>query len=924
MNNTNRSYYNFWAKAEENSNSFHLLPYHNLDVAAVGHVLLSLDDQLQERLSCFLHPCAKPLSRSLFTLLLALHDIGKFAESFQNLRPDLLRQLLVKESNARYLLRHDSAGWLLFRHKSVRIKEILFGGSAPIIEGCANVDDTLDVLDPLLRAVFGHHGMPPDRAKAMALSTPLFPLDFESAAAEFVSDVSSLLCIKPIRVCSDTTYSQDCRLTSTGAWIFAGFAVLCDWIGSSSQRFPFQSTRIALSDYWNDCAIPFAEKAIQELGILPCSVRSFGGVEAIFSHIKQPTPLQDLCATVEIPAVPQLFIIEDSTGAGKTEAAISLAHRLLEHGLAQSIFFALPTMATANGVFERVKNVFKNVFTENSRPSLVLSHSRRDLSHSFSQLMFPETATTSVAGDDEPGEVGCAAWFADSRKKSLLASFGVGTIDQALVGVLPIRHQSLRLFGAARSVLIIDEVHAYDTYMTKLLCALLEFQGAFQAPVILLSATLPASLKDKFIAAYRKGLGADLSVKRLPDNPYPSMEIVSRADIVRKTFSTRTSVRRTVDICYVSEESSVQAEIAKAVQAGKSVCWIRNSIEDARLAYQSVSEHLQQSGANAIGKVTLFHSRFCFGDRLEIEESVLEVFGPNGGAKDRSGRILISTQVVEQSLDLDFDVMITDLAPMDLIIQRAGRLMRHSRDASGNRIVGADERGKPLLYVYGPIITDRPGKDWYSAFSRPASFVYPHHGQLFLTAKCLFEKKELRVPEDLRPFIEAVYGDDYSTHLPPELVEVEDRAEGADRGKTSIASINILKIIDGYNCISNEWSPDVDTPTRLTNEQRIVTLVRECELGIVPIYQGPNGWELSEISLPRGFRELSPEAYSQACCKALEFLKNQPQHRWRNFVVAHSKEGYFSGSLMKLKGEEQILFKYDKKSGLELLVDELL
>lgn len=910
------SYFKFWGKSGGSDSIYHLLPYHNLDVAAVGYVMLELDNQLRRRLSVSLG-LDEATTISFLSAFLAWHDLGKFAESFQNLQPGILRNLLGQESRLRYLLRHDSAGWLLFWHGSERIKHIIFGGDSPKLLGCLDFRDTFDVVDPVSRAIFGHHGVPPERSHALTLSTNLFPGRFESAAVEFVEASSRLLLNSPVRITSDDSYHRDRDAALNSAWLIAGFAVMCDWIGSNSELFPFETAPMALEEYWQTRAIPQAKRAIRGLGILPCQAQAFGGIAKTFGHIKQPTPLQKLCSELELAEGPQLFVIEDTTGAGKTEAAIVLAHRLLAAGHAQGIYFALPTMATANGIFERVAPVFKNLFDNKSSPSLVLAHSHRDLSTAFKKLTEVNNRFLPITEGAEPGEVGCVAWFADSRKKSLLASFGVGTVDQVLVGVLPIKHQSLRLFGASRNVLIIDEVHAFDSYVSGLLCRLIEFQACFGAPVILLSATLPISLKEKFITAYKKGLGERGVPRIAEENPYPSIDVVSAGSVTRTTFETREEVKRDLAVTYSSAKEEIMGIITSAAAAGRAVCWIRNTIQDAHEAFEDVVNSVEGKKS-----VTLFHSRFCHGDRQEIEERVLRTFGPKGGARERKGQILVATQVVEQSLDLDFDVLISDLAPIDLLIQRAGRLMRHSRDMLGNRVIGHDQRGLARLYVFGPAISANPEKDWYSSFFRSGSFVYPHHGKLFLTAHRLVQGSGIRVPADFRELIEWVYGIDYLERVPEHLKGSEGRAEGDDRGKSSIAEINALTPSDGYMVKGVEWSPETDTPTRLNDGQKVVTLVCILHGAVAPIFAGENGWELSEVSLPRGYTPLDTNEMSKDIGDKLEQLKATPRHRWRNFVYVESQLSCHLGVVKSKNGVDLVKFTYDKLSGLELLTDE--
>ncbi|WP_419602660.1 DEAD/DEAH box helicase, partial [Thiolapillus sp.] len=206
---------------------------------------------------------------------------------------------------------------------------------------------------------------------------------------------------------------------------------------------------------------------------------------------EMPTPLQQACLDLPIGTEPQLFILEDVTGSGKTEAALILAARLMAAGQAQGLYIGLPTMATANAMYDRMSTVYERLYRPGEpRPSLILSHSARHLSESFQQSLLAAQASATHYGEEESIVAQCNRWLADNRKKALLADVGIGTIDQALLAVMPARHQSLRLLGLVGKVLILDEVHAYHAYTSEPLKRLIRFHAALGGSVILLSATL--------------------------------------------------------------------------------------------------------------------------------------------------------------------------------------------------------------------------------------------------------------------------------------------------------------------------------------------------------------------------------------------------------------------------------------------------
>ena len=228
--------------------------------------------------------------------------------------------------------------------------------------------------------------------------------------------------------------------------------------------------------------------------------------------------------------------------------------------------------------------------------------------------------------------------------------------------------------------------------------------------------------------------------------------------------------------------------LASASQ-GQSVCWIRNTVSDALTAYEKLLRRIDKKD------IMLFHARFAMGDRLDIEGKTLSYFGVKGNASTRKGKVLIATQVVEQSLDLDFDVMISDLAPIDLLIQRAGRLHRHARDKKGSILQepdATDERGEPCLVIFGPDPDETVSKEWYKSYFSGASFVYPDHGKLWLTAKLLKKQGGWTMPDDARYLVESVYGESDGGEIPESLKQSSDGAEGQNMAGRSTAKNNSL------------------------------------------------------------------------------------------------------------------------------------
>ena len=469
-----------------------------------------------------------------------------------------------------------------------------------------------------------------------------------------------------------------------------------------------------------------------------------------------------------------------------------------------------------------------------------------------------------------PASVHCSAWLSDNLKKALLAAVGVGTIDQALLSILPSRHQCLRLFGLMDKILIVDEVHACDAYMQTLLKTLLRAQASIGGSVILLSATLSHDQRQELVDAFLEGANSDtMALQRRGNNDYPLLTYCTGNDLREINIETREVVKRYVRVELLHKTADVETIIRRAVENEQCVCWIRNTVAEARLGYESLRQKY------SAWHIDLFHARFALSDRLEIEKRVVDSFGKNSTGEERKGRVVIATQVVEQSLDVDFDVMITDLAPVDLVIQRAGRLCRHTRDKLGNRTNDSDERGTPVLYVLTPQPVDEPEDRWLIDLFPQGRFVYGNHGQLWLTARLLENKKGFHVPEDVRELTEGVFGTESQYLIPEGLIERAYEAEGQNMADRSIAQLNALKLRDGYSeGSSNRWWDEAKTPTRLGEPTTTVYLARWNNNQLKPWSEGEMAWQQSAVQI-RTYYVAEEAPADEQLQKAIEITKEQ-------------------------------------------------
>lgn len=783
----------FWGKSSAEGQA-HSVIAHMLDVGAVATVLLRhTKSPIQVP-----HECLSALT--------ALHDIGKMSPSFQGQWQEAWPQILGPFPNRPLSPspRHEEVarGLLIGPPWDVGDELVaLLGGQAQA---------------PILwAAVTGHHGRPREAA------TPALPNDVRGSlcAQAMIAAITTVVAVieaAPLPHLNDA----DARLL---AWWLAGFTTICDWLGSNTEWFPVGAGKgLCATAYWQQHALPAAERAIQEAGLLPAVSVHAPGIETLFPFVESPSPLQKWAAEVVLPDGPSLHIVEDATGAGKTEAALLLAIRLMQAGAGEGIFLALPSMATANAAYDRLASLHPRLFPSGDA-SLVLSHGRRRDNMRFQASIF------SIGQVRDGAEAQCVAWLQDDRRRAFLATMGVGTVDQALMAVLPIRHSMVRLFGLSRRILIIDEAHAYDAYMTEEIRTLLEFHAALGGSAILLSATLPRGVKGRLTEAFARGLGVS------PPSParteYPLTSRLGREGWVETPCAMRSGLARRVAVERVADEAAAVAAILEASRRGGAVAWIRNTVKDAIRA----AALLREAGCDPL----LFHARFCMGHRLAIEERVLRDFGKAPSA-DRAGRVVVATQVLEQSLDVDFDLMVSDLAPVDLLTQRAGRLWRHAR---GERPVDG-----PRLLVLSPEPLAAPASDWLGGLAGTAA-VYPDPALLWRGARALFDAGCIETPGGVRSLIEAAYDDDT---VPAGFERRTLQAEGRDTAARGIAVLSLLRLRDGYGGqLVPSWD-DQQTVTRLGEPSIVLRLARLEDGALRPMVEaGERSWALSEVAVPR-------------------------------------------------------------------------
>jgi CRISPR-associated endonuclease/helicase Cas3 len=713
-------YFRYWGKADPNylgNPKWHPLVCHCLDVAAVAADWWDNSAVLRSRFRAAfaMSESEDQIVRAWVLFFIALHDLGKFDARFQLKAMDVLHEAWpeLDPGNVAEPSRFDHGRW----------GYIWAVHELPALANAIDRYEYLDAWMPWLGAVTGHHGDLPHGGDAEGEYAEEYIMAHDrSARLAFVRILEELI-LTPVGL-SIATPPPMCDAPAQ-AWL-AGFCAVCDWIGSNTDVSPYVvfNSALRLDEYFTRRVREIFEGDWRTKFGLAREAHDYQGFAALIKPSESPRGVQ--VRMDDLPCGPGLTLIEAPTGSGKTEAALAYAWRLLAAGVADSIILALPTQATANAMLKRAE-VFAGKAFVGVATNVVLAHGKSKLNPEFERLVASGSRHT-VQGREE-ANVQCAAWLAQSRKRVFLGQVGVCTVDQVLLSVLPVRHKFVRGFGLNKAVLIVDEVHAYDAYMHGLLAEVLRRQRATGGSAILLSATLPAGVRTRLFDAW--------DVKSPAEAVYPVVwrtgeGVVQLVGVPAEQQPSRVEVlMECLCLPEANPDDGLLDRIVAAAEGGARVAVVANLVDVA----QSLARRLRE---RTVLPVDLFHARYRFADRQATEQVTLDYYGRDA-ARD-GGRILVATQVVEQSLDLDFDWMLTQICPVDLLFQRLGRLHRHER----TRPRGCDVPRCTVMTVEGGD--------------------YGLHGLIYKNTRVLWRTEELlsataRVvfPRAYREWIDAVY-----------------------------------------------------------------------------------------------------------------------------------------------------------------------
>ncbi|MBI3911847.1 MAG: CRISPR-associated helicase Cas3' [Armatimonadetes bacterium] len=738
----------FWGKAgRAEPYRVHPAVFHMLDVGLVGRELVERAPAgAARRLAGELGLPPEGASAAI-GFIVALHDLGKISPGFQEKVPPLTAEA-------------QALGYCF-----PRASEPDHSLTTQISLARAIGDWTHRVA----RAIAAHHGSfhglgfhgatcPGRRAYGDGQWETAREWAVAALADAFGVDAGPLLASRPI--------------SAGAAMILAGLTTLADWIGSDPSRFPPAEGAFPTIENYVPEARRRAAAAVEAVGWRPVPGRAdVPGFPELFPGYTA-TPLQELAGEVaRALSGPGIVLIEAPMGEGKTEAALYLARICMARFGHSGIYVALPTQATCNQMFGRFQSFLERGW-DREAIHLHLLHGLASFHDAYDNLPHlprevPEELTPEAVGGPvgDPGvqeaRVYAAGWFRGG-KRGLLAPFGVGTLDQGLMGVLPVRHMFLRLFGLANKVVILDEAHAYETYTTKLLVELVRWLRELGSTVVILSATLPARKRADLLAAYT---GSQVV---LPDVRYPRIAWAEpgqppRADQPRaeepdSAANPRRYIPPPLHLRPWPEPAGTVADEAARVELGRKLAaalapggcaaWFCNTVASAQETYL-----LLDSLPELRGRVRLLHAQLPVWHRRRREEQV-QTRTAKGAPPGDGIEVWVSTQVMEQSLDVDFDAMVSELAPIDLLLQRAGRLHRHERR---HRPAGAPLR---ILWWLRPAADETDEER--PAFGVDARVYEPVY--LLRTLALLRAPVCVHGDEEIEKLVEAVYGDS-----PPEL-----------------------------------------------------------------------------------------------------------------------------------------------------------
>ncbi|NLN84152.1 MAG: CRISPR-associated helicase Cas3' [Firmicutes bacterium] len=781
--------------------------------------------------------------KNLFVFLSFIHDLGKATPVFQVREaafPSIEVDKMILRSQIQMGLSNEDAG-----SKS-------FASSAKIYHSLAsNLLLHEDGFHKNISAIVGaHHGKPVSEIELHDKSLLAYPKDyhFGNVGKENWRSAQKELVKIGLNVCGFKTY-DDLPIPNMAAQILlSGLIIMADWLASNEYYFPYfanvfnwyqgislEQLQKRKNTAWSTINLPNQWYPFVENTPIEHYQKRFGQGGYFY-----PRPLQKAAFDIANQIIePGIMIIEAPMGVGKTEAALAVAEQFAQTAMSTGVFFALPTQATSNSMYKRIESWINN-FDDSQKHSIRLFHSKAQFNDEYLAL-YEGSTNLNV---DEPIEEGAYIhqWF-EGNKKSLLADFVVGTIDQLLMAGLKQKHVMLRHLGLANKVVIIDECHAYDAYMNEYLYRVLNYLGLYKVPVIVLSATLPDDKRLDLMKAYLNEEAPDILTTSSTHN-YPLISWSDLGEYHSSPISKSSELDEEVDVKIerLSENEFYDKLSDDLNKSNGCIGIIRNTVKKAQEMAEKLIE-IQNS------EVVLVHSRYLPEQRAALEKMITEKLGKGNGGARPNNLIVVGTQVLEQSLDIDFDILYTDLCPIDLLIQRIGRMHRHKRQRpqlyeKANCFVFNLEDNEDNINVYGEYL-------------------------LLKTEKILPER--IVIPSDIPLLVNTLYKEVDVENCSEELKESLEKHNSFMKKQVSRARdyrLEKLYQADSYQRISNWLQTYIsdslgEAAVRDTDESLEVVLLQEVDDDHVKLlYGGINEKKLriNDIPEPKIAREIAKQS----------------------------------------------------------------
>ncbi|MHA2095399.1 MAG: CRISPR-associated helicase Cas3' [Candidatus Hodarchaeales archaeon] len=815
----------FWGKLRRNSDGeeildWHPLIYHCIDVATYCRVVLDCCPTMRKRLASLggLSDLSDQQCERL-SIIAGVHDVGKYNIGFFN-------KALSKPPFANHVCEVLSLFGSSFEDRLIE--------SLDFKTMCKWAKD--DVLSELLVVSFSHHGSP-------KVGSPFKPILWKSnGEIDPFDGIAELINrFKELFPTAWTTGGSLLPSTSSFRYAYSGLITYADWICSDPNFFPFSDSDNF--DIYASSSFNCAKDAIVKVGLDVESIRkkfksynnkiTFNTV----SSYQLPRPAQNEIIKLPINYGGGISILEDSTGSGKTEVAIIRWLMLWCEGEVDGLYFALPTRTSATQIHSRIVKMVEYIFPDKTcRPAVTLAVPGYFL---VDDCHGKCTSKFDVLWDDN--EYQFKGWSAENTKRYMFGSIVVGTIDQVLLSALSVPHSFMRATALLRHFIVIDEVHASDTYMNCILEEVLIRHCKAGGHALLMSATLGSVTRNRLIHPGTNGYNLSYNNACKVQFPIIFNRSVGSSEVKEIGFRSENNIKIKTSFLSISDDLEVAEKVLNAARKGAKVGVIRNTVSGCIKLQQVLEQLVNYMNDKKLlmsynNKFVPHHSRYCSGDRKILDQVIESKFGKD---RPQGGCVVIATQTIQQSLDLDFDILFSDICPMDILLQRLGRLYRHSRKnrpLTGREVI--------ILVPENRDLSSLIGKDGRVYGSNGLGTVYEDLRIIEATLRSIESNSLFILPEQCRTRVEE------TTH--PEALKKITELNGLWRSHGNLlgeeSSINKRKAL--LNTV--DWNDDICYPFS-ENGGRILTRLGEGDLKVsfdYPYPISPFGNYVRELRLP--------------------------------------------------------------------------